>query len=556
MSDMKTPILLLVLLSLSYASLLWEYSTDGAVSAKPVVFQNSVVIASDDGNIYSLDPATGNKRWQARAGQAPNEVFVFDNGVVASTTGGKLVKIGATGNIVWTLNLSAEDGYNASYVYGASANQKYIFVTADNGVYVVEKNGSVRTKIANYNDTTIVTAPVAGPDYVVYGNDAELIKLSETGQTMWKAELQGSTFWLSRPVLESGVIYIGALDSRVHAYVASNGLEMWAARTRNWVLSTPIITSATVYFGSNDGGIYAVDSSSGQTMWTAQTQLAVQSEPAAGTMGGRAAIFAGSTDKSVYAVSQETGEIFWKGPAGGSVGSPLFYQNEVVFGASDGKVSAYSTERACSITTPAEADILGMKEVVVSGKYASEAGEAKVMVSINGGDWLETNTTESGWVYYLDPKAGLAPGLNTISCRCVDAGGEEAGPTFTIVAVNHDPSIPPSDLVITVSPSIMEDSPFIIYVNDADDGSPVERFTLTVGGKEYKGDKNVTVTLPDPGDYEATVTKIGFNDASLKLTVNASGVNPLFVIVGVLLILIVLQQVWSRFLAQKFAKKK
>ncbi|MDD5172278.1 MAG: hypothetical protein PHF60_04555, partial [Candidatus ainarchaeum sp.] len=165
-------------------------------------------------------------------------------------------------------------------------------------------------------------------------------------------------------------------------------------------------------------------------------------------------------------------------------------------------------------------------------------------------------TSETGWIYYLDPKASFSAGLNTISCKAVDAGGEEVGPTFTTVTINEDPSIMPSNLIITVSPDIMEGVPFTIYVNDADDGSPVDRFKLTIAGKEYAGDKNVTVTIAEPGNYEAVISKIGFNDGNKGITVNASGVNPLFVVVGVLLILVVLSQVWSRFLKQKFAKKK
>ncbi|MDD5172210.1 MAG: PQQ-binding-like beta-propeller repeat protein, partial [Candidatus ainarchaeum sp.] len=387
MSDMKKPILLLILLSLSYASLLWEYSTDGSVSAKPTIFQGMVVAASDDGNIYAIDPASGGKKWQAKAGLDPNEVFVFDNGVVASTTSGKVVKIGSTGNILWELNLNTTK-YNTSYIYGTSANLNYIFVTADNGVYVIEKNGSVRAKIANFNNT-LLTAPVAGPDYVVYGKDKELIKTAENGQILWRAKLSEGSFWLSRPVIEGGVIYIGALDSKLHSYVAANGLEMWEARARNWVTGTPLVSEGVAYFGSNDGGLYAVDSGSGEVKWIARTALAVQSQPEEGSMGGEETIFVGSTDKSIYAMSEDTGEIIWKGSAGGSVGSPLFYQNEVIFGSADGKISAYSTERACSITTPTEAEVVGLKEVVVSGKYASEAGNAMVMVQVNNGNWQE-----------------------------------------------------------------------------------------------------------------------------------------------------------------------
>jgi hypothetical protein len=193
----------------------------------------------------------------------------------------------------------------------------------------------------------------------------------------------------------------------------------------------------------------------------------------------------------------------------------------------------------------------------VAGSYVSEAGSAKVMVSINDGPPEESNTTESGWVYYIDPKQKLSPGLNTISCRVADSAGEEAGPTYTTVAINQDPTIPVSQLVVTQTPNIIEGKPFTIFVNDGDDGAPVDRFELTLNGQKYKGDKNITIPgAPAAGTYPATVKKIGFNDYSFNVNVNASGISPLVLGVSILLIVIIIWQMWSRFLSKKFAKKR
>jgi outer membrane protein assembly factor BamB len=552
---MKREIFLLFLLALSSASLNWQFNTDGAISVKPLIYQGAVVVASDDGKIYGIDPASGAKKWQAIVGKEPNELTIFENTLVVSTTKGKLVRIGTNGVVQWTVNLNTSD-FNASYVYGASANTKFIFVTADNGVFVFEKNGSLRSKITTYNRTT-VTAPAAGTDFVIFGKGRELIRLSETGQTQWKSALSEGSYWLSRPVLDGNVVYVGGLDDRMHAFAATNGLELWNVRTRNWVAGSALSRSGMVYFGSNDGNVYAVDSGSGFVKWTAHTQLAVQSQPETGIMGGTETVFVGSTDKSVYAIDGGTGSIVWKGPAAGIAGSPLFYSNSIIFGAGDGKVYSYSTERACSIVTPHEAEIVSQKELVISGSYVSESGSARVMVSINDGPPEESNTTESGWIFNIDPKQKLSPGLNTISCRVVDAAGEESGPTFTTVAINHDPSIPVSQFVVTLSPNIIEGKPLTIFVNDGDDGAPVDRFELVFNGLTYKGNKNITLpSAPAAGSYPATIKKIGFNDYNFTVNVNASGISPVVLGVSILLIVIIIWQMWSRFLSKKFAKKK
>ena len=551
---MKRELLLLFLLALSNASLVWQFSTDGPVYAKPVVFQGAVIVASQDGNIYALDPVAGSKRWQAVVGKNPNEVLLYENTLIISTTSGKVVRVGNNGQIQWELNLNVTP-HNVSYIYGASANPKAIYVSANNGIYVVEKNGSLKTKLVSFNDS-VVSPPVAGADFVIFGRGRDLSRVSETGQTQWKSSMAEGSFWLSRPVIDGNTVFVGALDDRLHAYVVSNGIELWNARAKNWIVSTPTIRDGVAFFGSNDGNVYAADTSTGFYRWSAQTALAVQSQPEIGVMGGREAVFAGGTDKSVYAIDKQTGSIVWKGPAGGTAGSPLFYQNSIIFGSSDGKVYSYSSERACSLVTPREAQVVGTKELVVSGSFVSEAGSANVQVQINDGPWENANTTESGWVYLVDPKAKLVTGLNTISCKVSDAAGEESGPTFTTVAINHDPSIPSSQLVVTISPNIIEGTNFTIFVNDADDGSPVDRFDLVFEGKTYRESKNVTLTAPAAGTYQATVKKIGFNDATINVNVNSSGISPVVLGIGILLIVIIIWQVWSRFLKQKFAAKK
>lgn len=554
---MKRFVLLLLLISFVSASHVWEFNTDGEVSIKPVVYQGNVIIGSDDGKIYAVSPATGLKQWELSAGGKPNEVFVFDNALVASTTSGMVTKIGSTGKAAWTVDLNSTD-YNASYVYGADANQKEIYVSADNGIYSISKIGNV-TLLVRFEKRSVVTPPAAGSNFVIYGKEDELVRVtSDTGTEQWSKTLPQGSFWLSRPVIdETGIVYVGALDNRMHAYAVSNGAYAWEVITKNWVVSTPLVEGSNVYFGSNDGNIYAVDRSSGTVVWKAQTQLAVQSQPESGYMGGQEVVFAGGSDKNIYAISKETGDIVWKGHAEGGVGSPLYYQNLVIAGSQTGAVNAHSTERACSITSPLEGQLVGLKELVVNGKYVSQSGGATVWMSINGADWVETNTSNGSWFYYLDPSQSLATAINTISCKVVDAGGQEMGPDFTTAAINHDPSIPPSDFVIRISTSnIIEKEEFIIYVNDGDDGSAVERFSWTVDGQSGTSDKNITLTLSDPGTYQVKVTKIGFNDGTQAINVSESGINPFLVGGAVLVIIVIVWQVWTRFLKERFAKKK
>jgi outer membrane protein assembly factor BamB len=526
------------------------------VTAKPLLLGGVLVVPSDDGNLYAFNPATGTEEWQAQVGMTPNEVAGFGNEAVVSATNGTVDAFGAAGNLIWSADLNSTP-YNASYVYGASANANEVYVSADSGIFAISDDGTV--KIVTSFPSSLVTAPAAGPDYVVYGTGNTLYKMDDDGTVLWTAQIDGGSFYPPAAIDANGAVYAGALDGAVHAYSA-DGADLWQVMSRNWVMGTPLVYGGVAYFGSDDGGVYAVDAGSGQLIWQAQTQLAVQTEPEPGTMGGRNVIFVGGSDNNIYAIDRSSGEIVWKGSADAAVGNPLFYQGTgqslVIFGSEDDNVYAYSTERACSITSPLDGSDLGRKEIDVEGSYVSAAGGASVWVNVDNAGWQQANISSDGWAYYIDPAASFGNSvINTIECKVVDSGGEESGNTYTTVSVNYDPTIPLSTLVVTASPNAVENKQFTIFVNDGDDGSPVDRFDLTVDGQSYSGDGNLNLTLP-AGKYSLTVQKIGFNDATVDITVSSTGLNPLYIVGGVALILVIVWYAWSSFSSRRAAKSR
>ncbi|MBI5047221.1 PQQ-binding-like beta-propeller repeat protein [Candidatus Micrarchaeota archaeon] len=541
----------ILLMSYSFSSLLWQFSTDGQVTKKPLAYQNMIVVPSEDGKIYALEPQNGNKKWATYVGKSPNDITVVDGNILTTTKNGKIVVLDQTGKQVWASDLNVTQ-YNVSYVYGASANQKSIFVSANNGIYILDRSGNVKSKLDSFSDST-VTPPVAGSNYVVYGRNKELLKVNENGQRIWNVNITDGSFWLGKPVIDGETVYIGALDQNLHAI--NGGLEVWVARTKGWVVGTPLVKNNQVYFGSNDGNVYALSASGGAVNWIAETPLGVKTEPELGSMGGAQTVFIGSSDKNIYAIDSGTGEILWKGSAGGALGSPLFYQNSVIVGSEDKNIYAYSTDRACSILSPTEGEIIGFKEVQVKGKYVTQFESAQIMIKVNDGTWEAANTTGSNWVYYINPKTKFNPGLNTISCKVVDNAGEETGTVFTTVAINHDQNTPLSTLVISTPGQLVEGVPFTIYVNDGDDEAPVDRLTINLNGKTFNVDKNVTTTINQPGDYKITVKKIGFKDGSATITVNPKGASPIVLVIGGLAVLIILSQLWSRVIKQRFVKR-
>ncbi len=551
---MKKILLVLVCLaSLSFSSLIWEAATDGEITTEPVYFQNNVVLGSLDGYVYALNPDTGARAWRFNLGKTIVDFTVYDGDLIAANTGGKIARIKRDGTAQWEIDLHAL--YNVSYLYKIDSNSNYLYAATSGGIYRITKGGDASVIYDTENEPTALTV---GSNYLFVGDGNRLVRLDGSGKVQWERELESENFWKSDPAIsEAGSsVYIGALDNKLHSYHLTGGYEKWDIVTGGWVLTTPLVADNTVFFGSTDGYIYAANADNGNLKWKRQLPLAVVSEPKKGMMGGVEVIFVGGTDGGVYALDAGSGNVVWKGSGGGRVGSPLFYQGKVIFGSSDGHVYAYSTERACSIDSPTDGEFVGRKEVVVGGQSVSEAGLQTVNVNINSMGWEAANTSANGeWFVILDPAERLIEGLNTISCRVVDAIGEETGTSFTTVSIIRDSSLPLDNLITTTSTDyIVEGQEFTIYVNSKSDGSAVERFSLEIDGESYTGSKNLTLTLDEPGTYTVTVNKIGFNEGVTTINVSYAGIDPLYIGIAAVLLLIVAWVIYSRFIRKRPAE--
>lgn len=535
----KALFVLLVLFSVSFPSLLWEYSAKGEVTTKPLPYLNSIFASSSDGSVYLINPSTGKTTWEKKLSGTPTHAVLFQGKPALATTTGTVYLLGEDGNPVMEVNLKDTD--NVSYVYGIDAASR-IFAATDKGVFSLGAGGDV---ISVYSSSQIKSPPVIAGNSVLFGEGKNLVKISNAGIVEWKRDIGGS--WLARPVVDGSVVYMGGLDKKMHAFFLNTGAERWSVETDNWVVSTPVVKGGLIFFGSNDGAIYSVDKANGRILWSTNTPLAIQTKPEPGLLGGKEVIYVGSTDSNIYALDLQTGDIIWKGSAKSWVSDPLFFQNHVIFGSHDSSVYAYSTERSCSIITPSEGDVLGLKEVKITGNAVSQAGSLAVDVQINDRQWEAADIDGEEWVYYSDPSETMRIGVNEIRCRVSDAAGVETG-KFTEVGIVHDSSIPLSNLIVTTKGMMVEGEQFEIFVNDGEDGSPVERFELMLDGQSLSGNASVNVTVPSSGRYTLTAKKIGYNDAVLSVDISSNGVNPLYIGALVLLIVIIAWQIYARFI--------
>lgn len=548
---MKLLLFFALLFGLSFSTLLWQFVTDGPVTTKPLVSQNSVIIASDDGNVYSIDATSGARRWKTTLGKYPNEILSEPDGFIISLTSAKIYKLSKDGKELWSINLAGPLN-NISYIYGITETSSGIYVATNNGIYALEKSGVLRGKLFSHPDL-IPSIPTSKEGFIIYGTTDTIQRISEGGSVSWSSKVD-SGYFASSALIDGNNIFVGTTGGVAYSFNSGNGAILWKKRLGSWIVSQPKVSGDFVYFSTSNGAIYSLSKSNGEVIWNTDLPLGSQSQMELGKIGDHEVVFIGGSDQSIYALEQNSGEIVWKGTvASAAVTDPLIFSNQIVFGSFDHSIYSYSTERACAIITPSEGTTYSPKELKVSGNFVSKSDAAQVWVKSGEHDWKKADVKNSKWTYYIDPRNTFEKGLNTISCKVVDDEGEESGDIFTSVTINYDSGKPLGEILFG-SVSALEGTPFEIHLNDKDDLSALENVSLQIGENSYKFDKNLTLSLP-AGTYNLKAKKIGYNDLTSSITVNQKGINPLYLGIGLVIVVILLYNVWTKFLSQRFAKK-
>lgn len=263
------------------ADVKWRFPTGDRVVASPVLAGGALYVASDDGQVYALDPASGRLRWAWRTeGPVPSTPAVADGRVHVLSYDGRVHTLdAATGAPLWKFATGGERRFEARGLHG---NQPRTQTFAD--------------------------------PYDVY---------------------------LSSPAVQGGVVYVGSSDGHLYALDAATGALRWKQRTGDVVHASPALAEGLVVVGSWDGKLYAFDAASGAPRWQFQAgldplmanQQGFQSSPA--IEGG--VVYVGCRDAHLYAIDLKTGAERWRFSTGSSwvVGAPALADGKVIFATSD-----------------------------------------------------------------------------------------------------------------------------------------------------------------------------------------------------------------------------
>ncbi|MCW4034214.1 MAG: PQQ-binding-like beta-propeller repeat protein, partial [Candidatus Bathyarchaeota archaeon] len=365
----------------------WTYETGAAITSSPVIADDKLVVGSQDGNVYCLDPYAGTLNWKFDIGTR-----VFSTQAIAD---GKVI-VGPDDGNIYCLDL--DDGselwsYNAGgyvrYLYGLGQWQPRSSPIVYNGkIYVGALDGVFRcldmsgNLVWSYDTGSPICGSAAIEDGMVYIlNDAnEIYKFTTSGTLSKTFAIANSilrptarfTFSLpgaSTPVVVDDVLYPGCTTAFFTGYDVNTGEQLFAAEQPNIlgenapvspiVVEDPKIEGARIYCpaGPTEACGSAVD---GTNIWTAWGGWEIFSSLAYGGYGMTPYVYGGSQSYSITCWDAETGRpVSWYTTGGQVESSPAIYNGRLYVGSADWKLYCfddYGTQSAAATTDNAEVD--------------------------------------------------------------------------------------------------------------------------------------------------------------------------------------------------------
>ena len=162
----------------------------------------------------------------------------------------------------------------------------------------------------------------------------------------WSRAL-GAAVWAS-PAVRAGVVYVGAVDGRLHAVRATDGSELWTWAGPNPLYGEARATDDAVYVVDERSELVCLGRAEGRLRWRAPLHERDMADAALANQSfthrtpvpfiADGTVFAGSVDGAVYAVEAATGRVRWRHGAGAPVyaGAAGFGPTAIVVGCFDG----------------------------------------------------------------------------------------------------------------------------------------------------------------------------------------------------------------------------
>ena len=248
-------------ISIDSGKVRWSFRLTGTVLGGVVRADSSLYVASvrPEGNLLSLDAATGRKRWSTHIGETAGPVALIGGVLVIATRAGDLLGITPRDGVIhWRRRV----GYARSAAVAAAGAA--VIASFDSVFRVSVADGRVLQRRAAPG---AVLAPwVAAGDLLVGAStDSALVALRGTDlSTAWQARLDAPLF--AAPAVHGDTIFVATRVGTVYRVIASSG-DATRVAALGWPLTAgPVVYGPLLLVGGADGTVRAL-ARDGHDVW-------------------------------------------------------------------------------------------------------------------------------------------------------------------------------------------------------------------------------------------------------------------------------------------------
>lgn len=292
----------------------WKFKTNGETDSSPAIGPDGTVYAgSDDGNLYAINPDTGEEKWRfLTTGAIQSSPAVGPDGTIyIGSLDKNIYALKSSGALMWSYNIG-------DFIFSSPAlnsDGTVIFIGAsDNNIYAINaSSGTLKWKVGTAGK--IISSPVMGydgiEDVIYVGSlDHHVYALAAgNGNVKWTFETNTEVYG-SPAVGADGKIYVGecrtgdAVDYNFKLFCINvDGSKSWDFDGGTGFYSSPAIDpDGLIYIGSWDGTFYALKPD-GTKNWSLTTSppRSINSSPAIGISNGYPVLYVGAKDGNFYA---------------------------------------------------------------------------------------------------------------------------------------------------------------------------------------------------------------------------------------------------------------
>jgi hypothetical protein len=539
---MKRALLIILVLSLSFAGEAWKVDTGAGVGTQPLILGPRAVVGTNDGKILSVEPPF--IKWSYSVdGPVVCEPVSFGSSIIVATEN-NIYSLDQYGGLQWKTSLPG--------IRAIAASDK-VYVADDNGIQALNSDGTLAWNFVPGSETGSpgdssksiypITAPLATPNYVVFGYGDYVYAIRASGAFFWKKQVGHA--WDTPPILVANTIYFGTSEGILYGLDMLNGNIESSKNLFEQITTTPVENIGQVIVGTSQNHVYSV--SGNEVDWETEVDGKVSHRMFLSVSPGSNVLYL-TTTKSLYALDASNGKILFKRTFIDWPSPPILFNANVVVGTEDGRLYGIDSSKACSILSP-EMDVqVSDATISVKGLSYSAAGSPSTQVRAGGGEWISLNGTE--WEYDMD--VSLYPyGVLDIECRVSGPSGTETEP-YTKISVVHIEGTSEQPMTITYPSSVRANTEFEIGVLDSR-GLPVPGAKATFGDQVFQGDDGIiTLSLP-PGIHTVGVERAGYKTE--EFTIDSKDEPTLAYATGLLFIIGLAAYVYFLFIRKEKKKK-